>query len=159
MRKLEYSSALAVSATTLWAHAVSPAGVNRELAPWLRMTFPSGVEDITDVVPPGGRVHRCWLLLAGVLPVEYDDLAFEAVQPGAFFQESSSMLSQRSWRHRRSLEPIEGGTRITDSLVFESRMPLLEGLAQRLVQSTFSWRHRRLRRLFGCLADAARSAP
>ena len=59
----------------------------------------------------GGDVHdgqhlgRSWLLLGGLLPFDYDDITIERVEPGRWFQEDSTMLSQRSWRHHRAVEP------------------------------------------------------
>ena len=78
----------------MWRHAVSPAGVNRELRPLLRMTFPRGTSDLTAGWRPGERRFRSWLLVAGIVPVEYDDVVFEAVEPGRRFLERADL--QRS---------------------------------------------------------------
>ena len=40
--------------------------------------------------------------------VEYDDLSFEAVEPGARFLERSTMGTQRSWEHARTIEAVPG---------------------------------------------------
>ena len=105
------SSSLSVEPGVLWRHATSPAGVNRELGPFLHMTFPKGVGDLTGAGRLGERFFRSWLLLFGVFPVEYDDVTFVEVEPGRRFLERSALLSQRVWEHERTLEASAGGCR------------------------------------------------
>jgi hypothetical protein len=133
----------------VWRHAVSPEGVNRELRPLLRMTFPAGTRDLTAGWQAGHRCFRSWLLLGGLLPVEYDDVTFVAVEPGRRFLERSALFSQRVWEHERVVEPAAGGCRLRDRVRFESRLPGLEPLAAPLFRAVFRLRHRNLRRLFG----------
>ncbi len=147
--RFSVSSNLATEAETLWRHAVSPEGVNRELMPLIRMTFPAGVEDLTDSWRPGARRFRSWLLAAGWVPVEYDDVVFEEVEPGQRFLERSSLFSQRVWEHERILEPVPRGCRITDRIRFVPRLAFLGWLYRPVFEAVFRWRHRRLRALFG----------
>lgn len=146
---LVISSDLAAAPEVVWRHAMSPAGVNRELAPLLRMTFPAGVDDLTAGWQPGRRLFRSWILLGGVLPVEYDDLALAELEPGHRFLERSSLLSQRVWEHERLVEPNGSGCRLTDRLRFEPRLHWLAPAYARVFRLVFRWRHRNLRRLFG----------
>jgi len=117
------------------------------------MTFPAGIDDLTAGWRPGERLCRSWLLLAGLVPVEYDDLAFAEVEPGRRFMERSSLLSQRIWEHERIIEPASHGCRITDRVRFVPRMPCLAALYGPLFEAVFQWRHRRLRHLFGAAPD------
>ena len=65
----------------------------------------------------GERIFRSWVLLFGVLPIDYDDLTLIALEPGRGFHERSRMLSMRVWEHERTLEPDgEGGCRVRDRL-------------------------------------------
>ena len=105
------SSMLSTPPDVLWRHAVSPAGVNREFRPLLRMTFPADISDFTAAWQPGERLFRSWLLLGGLLPIEYDDLTLAEVEPGRRFLERSSMFLQRVWEHERVVEPITQGCR------------------------------------------------
>ncbi len=146
------SSLLAVEAEVLWRHAVSPDGVNRELGPLLRMTFPSGTSDLTASWQPGERLFRSRLLLLGLLPVEYDDVVFVEVEPGRRFLERSSMWTQRVWEHERTVEAQAGGSRITDRVRFEPRLPGLAPLQAPIFEAVFRRRHRNLRRLFAEVA-------
>ena len=140
---------LSAAPEILWIHAVSPAGVNRELRPLLRMTFPPGVSDLTASWRPGERLFRSWLLLGGLLPVEYDDVAFSEVEPGRRFLELSSLLSQRVWAHERIIEPASHGCRLTDRVRFVPRVPWLASSYAPVFKAVFRLRHRNLRRLFG----------
>jgi hypothetical protein len=142
-------SRLSAGAEVVWRHAVSPAGVNREFRPLLRMTFPAGTTDLTAEWRPGERLCRSWLLAAGLLPVEYDDLSFADVEPGRRFLERSSLFTQRLWEHERIVEPLAHGCCVTDRLRFVPRLPWLAVLYGPLFEAIFRWRHRNLRRLFG----------
>lgn len=143
------SSSLSAGPEVLWRHAVSPAGVNREFRPLLRMTFPPGISDLTAGWRPGERLFRSWLLVAGLLPVEYDDLVFAEVEPGRRFLERSSLLTQRVWEHERIIESTSLGCRVTDRVRFLPRLSCLAALYGPLFKAVFRLRHRNLRGLFG----------
>jgi len=145
-----FASDLAAPAEVLWAHATSAAGVNRELFPLARMTFPRSAERLAlDASSLGKRLFRSWILLFGLLPVDYDDLTLLRVTPGVEFVEVSPMLSQREWQHQRTLTPVPGGTRLADTVRFVPRLAAL-GKPYRLVfAQAFALRHRNLRKLFG----------
>jgi ligand-binding SRPBCC domain-containing protein len=145
------SSTLNTTTEILWAHAVSPAGVNREFRPLLRMTFPRDVTTLTSSWQPGRRLFRSWLLLGGFLPVDYDDLAFVEIEPGRRFLERSSLLSQKIWEHERLIEPVAGGSRLTDRLCFTPRIGPLGPIYAAIFKGVFRWRHHNLKRDFGAL--------
>jgi ligand-binding SRPBCC domain-containing protein len=155
MRRFEVSSELDASIEEVWAHATSPTGVNYEMAPWLRMTFPRNTRDLTEAWEPGRTLFRSWLLLGGVLPLEYDDVAFAAVEPPRRFQECSVLLSQRRWEHERLVEPVAPDRRgarkcrVTDRLAFEPRIAVLGAIYEAIFREVFAHRHRRLRKRFG----------
>ncbi len=146
----EVSSVLPAPPAEVWARVSTMAGVNAELAPFFRMTFPARFASIDPVeVPLGRRVFRSWVLLFGVLPVDYDDLAFERIEPGRGFLETSTMLSQRRWIHERTLDPEGTGCRVTDRVRFEPRVPGVTWLLGPLYHRVFLHRHRQLRKAFG----------
>lgn len=149
MGELTRSSVLRASPEAVWAHAMSPSGVNRELWPLLRMTFPIDVRDLAERWRPGRVLFRSWILLLGILPVEYDDLAFAEVEPGRRFLERSTLLSQRLWEHERIVEAADGGTRLTDRVHFVPRVASLAPIHGAVFRAVFRLRHRNLRRLFG----------
>lgn len=149
MGEFTVESTLAASGDVVWRHAVSPAGVNRELRPLLRMTFPGGVTDLTASWRAGDTLFRSWLLFAGFLPVDYDDVAFLEVEPGHRFLERSSLLSQSVWEHERIVVPLAEGCVLTDRVRFVPRIRFLEGLYGAVFEGVFAVRHRNLQRLFG----------
>jgi hypothetical protein len=108
-----------------------------------------------DDAPVGEVAGRSWILLLGLLPVEYDDLRLVELDPGRRFLERSSMLTLRPWQHERIVEPVgDDSCRVTDRLSFELRTPLrsIPGagrLAGGLVTALFAHRHRRLRSAYG----------
>jgi ligand-binding SRPBCC domain-containing protein len=132
----------------VWAFATTAEGVNYELSPVLRMTVPGG----SDLVLREGELGRSWVLLAGLLPVDYDELHIARLDPGRAFSERSVMGSARAWHHDRSVEALPGGgCRVTDRIAFEPRVRSAAGLQQRVLGLLFRWRHRRLRERFGRL--------
>ena len=148
--EFEISSNLAAPPESVWERISSPAGVNDELRPIFRMTFPKEVERLDpSTVPIGSRIARSWVLLLGVIPIDYDDVTLVRVDTGRGFLERSPMLTQRSWEHERTIEPLGDGCRLTDRVRFEPRLLVAgrpyRGIARRL----FRHRHRRLRLRFG----------
>jgi hypothetical protein len=153
------SSALAATPAAVWAGANTIEGVNAEFWPFLRMTCPvPGAALDPAVVPLGRRLFRSWLLLFGVLPFDWDDLRLLRIEPEQGFLEESSMLSQRLWRHERTLEPTADGRGcvVTDRVEFVPRAALrpLGPLILRLCRGVFRWRHRRLRQRHGVSGTA-----
>ena len=150
MVEFEVSSTVAAPPEAVWARVASFEGVNDELMPLVRMTCPAAFRRIDPAVVPVGRPwFRSWLLLFGVLPFDWDHLRIVAIEPGRGFHEDSTMLSQRRWVHRRILEPVAGGTRVTDRIAFEPRLPFLGALLRPVFQTVFRHRHRRLAARFG----------
>jgi ligand-binding SRPBCC domain-containing protein len=139
---------LQASAETVWAHASTFAGVNRELWPIVRMTCPPALSHLTSTFPLGQRAFRSWILALGFLPIEYDDITPVELDPGRGFSEVSRLFAVREWRHRRSIRPAPPGCVVTDEIALTPRIPGTGWLLARIYRVMFAWRHRRLRRLF-----------
>ena len=126
-------------------------GVNSELFPLVRMTHPRGLESLADrQVPLGARVFRSWILFAGILPIDFDDLTLVELEPRRFL-ERSPMLSQREWEHERKVEPRPGGCELSDRIRAAPRIAALAPLFRAVFLLAFRLRHRNLRRRFGML--------
>ena len=150
MIEVERTTKLAASPADVWESAVTPEGINYELRPWLRMTMPEALRGRTvEEVRPGERPGRSWLLLFGVLPVDYDDLGIAELEPGRRFLERSTMLSMRVWQHERMVEAAGEGCAVTDRLSFEPRFPGSGRLSRAVIEFLFRHRHRRLAERFG----------
>jgi len=145
---IEVSSRLDAPPDAVWERVITPEGINDELGPWLRMTVPGGSFDLNEV-ELGKPIGRSWVLLLGVIPVDYDDLTLVELDRGRGFVEQSRMLSQCAWQHRRTIRPAEGGTLITDSVGWEPRLPLPARSLRPLFARLFRHRHRRLIKHFG----------
>jgi hypothetical protein len=130
---------------------ITPEGINDEMRPYLRMTLPPGVEQLDpESIELGKPIGRSWVLLFGLLPFDYDEITLVQLEPGCGFLERSTMLSQRSWEHERTLEPDgDGGCLIADRVRWQPRL----GLPARLLRPAIGWffrhRHKRLHRHFG----------
>lgn len=150
MIEIVRSSRLRATPEEVWARVTTVAGIADEFRPLATMRFPGGDEgaslaDLTAGEPAG----RAWILLGGVIPVEYDDLVVEEVRAPHFFRERSRLGSCRVWEHRRELEALPGGTRLTDTLRAEPRALVPGGMVRAVVGALFDHRHRRLVRAFG----------
>lgn len=152
----EIASPLAAPAERVWSVAVSEAGINHELGPWLRMTMPRKLEPGMTIedVPLGEPLGRSWILLGRILPVEFDDLCLAERGPGMRFCERSRLGSASFWQHERQV--VAAGAEacvLTDRLEMELRAPLRAvggtRIAGRIVPALFAHRHKRLRELWG----------
>lgn len=127
----------------MWASASTLPGVNRQLWPLARMT---GGDRAIEV----GRLGRSWVLLFGVLPIDYDDLCIESLTEGGGFRERSVLGSASVWHHDRALTRLDGGgCAVVDNVEFEPRVAALGGVQAFVFEAAVRWRHRRLRKLFG----------
>lgn len=156
LSEVAVSTELAILPEPLWESVCRLDGVNRELAPWLRMTAPRGLEGATLAdLEPGEPAGRCRLLLFGLVPVDYDDLTIAEVDPPHRFLERSRMLTIDPWEHERTIEPSgPAASVLTDRLRFRLRRPLravpgTDRLAVAVVGALFRHRHRRLAKLYG----------
>jgi hypothetical protein len=134
----------------VWDRVTTPAGVNDEMWPYLRMTLPRGLDriDLAEI-ELGKPVGRSWILLFGLVPFDYDDLVLVRLDPGEGFLERSTMLSQRLWEHERTLERDGNGCRITDRVRWEPRLAAMASALRPVIGWFFRHRHRRLHRHFG----------
>ena len=149
---LTFESELQASPERAWSWATSVAGILAELRPLARMTAPRGLTSILDLdVELGKPLMRSWFLLFGFLPLDRSDLTLIELNEGRGFVEQSPMLSMRVWRHERSIDPVAGGSKITDRLTFEPRVgaPLVKWF----IAAVFRHRHHVIRRELGALAS------
>jgi ligand-binding SRPBCC domain-containing protein len=150
MRSFEIETDLAAPAEAVWRRVTTQQGINDELLPVLRMTMPRALRGITiGDAPVGENLGRSWLLIFGLIPVDFDDLTIAELEPGRRFLEQSTMLTQSRWRHERIVESHGSGCRVTDRLGWQGRARALGALFGLAVPVIFRHRHRRLRRRFG----------
>ena len=150
---VERSSRIPRPAAEVWERVTTPEGIRDELRPLLSMTMPPGLRgrtlaDASEVLDR--PLGKAWLLLLGVLPVDFDDMTLVAFEPGRSFHEVSRMAMLPRWEHERTVTPEgDGACRVHDRLTFEPRFVRLPGvrrLVTAVVGALFSHRHRRLAR-------------
>jgi ligand-binding SRPBCC domain-containing protein len=157
---IERQSVVDAPADQVWARVVTPEGINDELRPWMTMSMPRGAESLTvDTVPIGTPIGRAWMRLFGVLPFDYDHLCIAELVRGHGFDEQSTMMSMRQWRHQRSVTPDgDSKTIVRDRITFQLRGPLRPAtpLVAAGLRALLGHRHRRLQRHFDEDADETR---
>jgi ligand-binding SRPBCC domain-containing protein len=147
-------SRLDAAPEAVWERATSFAGINDEFGGLFRMTAPRAVREAgLGAVTVGERICRSWVLLFGVVPIDYDDITLVELDPPHGFLERSTMLSMRDWEHRRTIEPDGAGCVLTDEIRYEPRVPVSDVLVRPVYALIFRIRHRRLRRHFGSAAQ------
>ena len=118
------------------------------------MTHPPDVDRFDpETVPTGERLFRSWILLFGVLPIDYDDITLVRVEPGRGFLERSPLASQRLWEHERAIRPADDGCLVVDHVRHEPRLRVGGRAQSAVLRQVFLHRHRRLRRRFGGTPD------
>ncbi len=144
-------SRLPAPAEVVWRHATSMPSVNREMGPWLRMTYPAEARDqsLADAaVVLGEPLFTSWILFLGLLPVERMRVTIVELEPGRRFVERSPPVLLRSWRHERSVEPSQDGCVVTDVVTAEPPFAWFSPVLRVVAERFFTHRHARLRRLF-----------
>ena len=154
MPELHFESHLRTTAADVWSTVTMMRGVNAELMPLFRMTYPYDAETLSIAdAPTGNFLFWSWILAFGFFPIDRHHLRLIEIRAGEGFVEESVSWLQRRWRHERSVVEIPGGCVVRDRLTFEPRVRLLAPLVARIVGVLFRHRHRRLRRRFGDLAE------
>jgi len=126
----------------------TPDGVNAELGPWVRMTFPPEALVGLAGAPVSEPLFTSWLLFLCFIP--FDRHVFELDEVGERrFVELSHSLLQKSWRHERTIDPLgEGACTVRDIVTVSPRLAALRPLARPVVRMLFRHRHNRLRLLY-----------
>lgn len=121
-------------------------GVNMELSPLLRMTAPSEWSSKPIFEWPTGKVlFSSWILLFGIIPIDRHTFFFQSIDRQRGFAEASSSLTNKLWQHRRELNRSGSSCRVTDTVEFQCRLPLLANVLAPVYRFIFRQRHQVLR--------------
>ena len=146
--RLTVETTLRANRAKVWAAVSTVSGVNRELAPFVRMTDPTGGAPF-DAEPWRVGTPVSWQLLFGIIPVDRHRIGLVALPDGRGFRESSSSWLHRVWRHERTLLDDPGGCVVRDSVEIEPRLGVLAPVVGWAVGRMLRYRHRWLHRRFG----------
>ena len=146
--RLTVQLTLPASRSEVWAATSTIGGINREVAPFVRMTD-STDGALFDAEPWRLGAPVSWQLLLGVIPIDRHRIELVALGDGRGFRESSSTWWYRVWWHERTLLDDPGGCVVRDSVEIEPRLGVLDPIVGWAVGWTFRQRHRSLQRRLG----------
>lgn len=146
MISLKFESKLKATPEQVWARITSIDGLTSEMWPIFTMTAPKGIRTLDDIYVKADKIlFRSWILLGGILPIDFTDLRLKRLEPGKGFVEESNMGSMKYWRHERKIVPAEQGySLLIDELTFEPRY--FKSLSAGTIKFFFSHRHKNLRK-------------
>lgn len=152
MQRVVETSLLAAFPDDVWDGVTRMEGVNRELMPLVRMTYPKDKSRLRKSdAEKRTPLFTSTLKLFGILPVGRHHLSLAEVQRGpdggGHFVESSRTTGMRSWQHRRDVVAEGSGTRVTDELLFEPA--LFVPLVRKAIALLFRHRHKQLVAIYG----------
>lgn len=146
--RLTVQLTLRANRSQVWAAMSTVGGINRELAPFVRLTDSTGGAPF-DSEPWREGTPVSWQLLLGVIPIDRHRIEMVALPEGGGFRESSSTWWYRVWWHERTLLDDSPGCVVRDSVEVEPRLGVLDPIVGWAVRWTFRQRHRSLQRRFG----------
>jgi ligand-binding SRPBCC domain-containing protein len=139
---------LRANRSDVWAAVSTVGGMNREFAPFVRMTDPTHGAPF-DAEPWRVGAPVSWQLMLGVIPVDRHRIQLVAQPDGSGFRESSSSWWHRVWWHERTLLDDPSGCVVRDSVEIEPRLGVPAPIVGWAVHWMFRQRHRSLQRRFG----------
>jgi ligand-binding SRPBCC domain-containing protein len=146
--RLTVELTLRASRSEVWAAMSSVDGINREVAPFLRMTDPTHGAHF-DAEPWRTGTPVLWQLGFGFIPVDRHRVAMVALPDGRGFRESSSSWWHRVWWHERTLLDGPSGCILRDDVEIQPRLRVSDPITGWAVGGMFRRRHRSLQRRFG----------
>ena len=153
MPSFYFSSDLPVATEDILA-SLNMHGVNAELSPLVRMTAPVLYAERSILEWPVQRtLFESWVLLFGFLPIDRHAFFFEAINSNQGFSERSTSWINEYWSHERKVASLHTGCRVTDTVNYKSRVPVVDRLLKPLYQLVFWQRHKNLRGAYSVRAS------
>lgn len=148
MISLKFESKLKATPEQVWKRITSVEGLTSEMWPIFTMTAPKDIKTLDDIYVKADKIlFRSWILLGGILPIDFTDLRLKSLDPGKGFVEESNMGSMKYWRHERKIVPAEQGyVFVIDELTFQPKF--LSGISVKTIKFFFEHRHKNLRKQF-----------
>jgi hypothetical protein len=146
--RLTVEMPLRASRSEVWAAVSTVGAINREVAPFVRMTDPTHGAHF-DPEPWQVGTPVLWQLLFGFIPVDRHRVALVALPDGRGFRESSSSWWHRVWWHERTLLDEPSGCIVRDEVEIQPRLGSSDRLIEWTVARMFQRRHQHLGRRFG----------
>lgn len=158
---LRFESNLYEPAERVWEWITSVKGIRAEMWPYFVMTVPKSIRSLNDLqIKPGVRMFRSYVLLFGILPIDYSDMTLLELTAGRGFIEQSPMGSMKLWRHERRIAPSlsePGAVSLVDQITFQPR--LANRLVGWFIRRVFIHRHKVLKANLGGAPGAPADGP
>lgn len=152
---IKVSSLLEDSRRSIWDAISSFEGINKEFVPLMTMTCPDPSLRMTADLVTDKPLFRSWILLFGLIPIDYDLIRLQEVEVYHGFKERSTMGFMSEWHHDRTLidATSSNGTVVTDTLSFTPRIPFTGVILMFIVKQLFLLRHSNLTAKFGGVSN------
>ncbi|WP_438466697.1 hypothetical protein [Marinomonas sp. PE14-40] len=123
--------------------------VNYELHPIVKMTSPIAFKTKNlQFWPINVEAFTSVILLFCFVPV--DRHKFKLVRADETgFEESSTTIFHKEWRHCRSIKHLDSNSLVTDTLTFVPKLKFIGHLTLPIYRSLFRYRHKRLAAKYG----------
>ena len=144
--RLTFVTNVPTSTEEIWSWSTSIRGIQAEMWPVLKITFPKDLKHIDKDTALGKPLCRCHFLLFGLFPMDMSKLTFVELEPGHRFVEQSPLVSMQMWRHERIVTAVGDGATVTDNLTFSPRFA--SPVVKWFVKLFFEHRHAVLARTF-----------
>lgn len=149
--EIRFASKLNADRQSVWNSICRMKGVNYELSPIIRMTYPADADktNIEDA-QVGQTLFVSLILMFRFIPCDLHYLRLEKVDQSRGFSENSTSLMQRSWKHERKLRSVDANRCILmDQVRFDPKIQMTGLFLEPFVRRLFEHRHRRLHKRFG----------
>jgi len=150
LQQINIQSLLNIEKQKLWKDIWNFENINKELAPFVRMTPPSISLDEIDVhsIPLNQKLFDSYIFLFWIVPVDIHHFKLKNITEFESFEETSTSLLVKQWNHTRKLESKDQKTLLTDTITFQHRISLLSKFTFPVYKKIFQHRHKYLRNLY-----------
>ena len=147
---LYFESELSTSSDKIWESITSVKSIRKEIQPFFTMTAPQHIKSLGDIkLALGKPLFRSYVLLLGIIPIDYSDMTLLELEEKLGFVEQSPMKSMKLWRHERSIKPHHSKPDtviLIDKLIFQPRRAKI--LVKKFIEVVFTHRHKVLKKHF-----------
>lgn len=141
-------SSLPITPTQLATDIFCMEGVDYELKPLIRMTFPEELiyKDFRTLLK-NKVLFKSYILLFGIIPIDVHNLKLKTITDLSFYETSDSLMNLQ-WNHRRRIMPQGDAAVLRDEVVYLPRFKRIGSWFRPLYWLIFKHRHRRLKRKY-----------
>lgn len=145
MPTFEIETNLSVELTILCDELFTIDGINRGLAPYIKISAPKlWCSKLIREWPVGGGLFNSKVTLLGFIPIEYHCFRFTEVSKLGFIESSRTSIN-KEWNHHRTIAETTSGSTVKDIIEYKSKFPFLGYILIPLYKGIFIHRHNKLK--------------